>query len=253
MPDIGPTGRCSQRRTSAVRAGSESDSNGSRRSIRRRLVRSSSITMSRPMCVGTRSNRSRTMPGNSRALTSRRRCSSSAEAIDVLISMATAAPVPACSPTRSIDPRSPYTENVTSDNTAHPYARSIAAAVALTCAWSRSSSRSTSPPRHRGETSMRASTAANSRRTVAIDNVSRCPRSARETVAVETPVVAAKSDCRNPALRRRLRSTCPVRRSSMRRVCRRLLTWQLSTVRGCGRRRGRGPGSVGPGSGARGP
>ena len=75
--------------------------------------------------------------------------------------------VASCPARRSIDPRSPHAEKVTSGRVRHFHIWKCLAPISTTPAWRSSSRRSSSPPRHRTIGSNRASSIANTRRSSA--------------------------------------------------------------------------------------
>src|SRR5437588_4015363 len=101
-------------------------------------------------------------------------------------------------------PRSPNTENVTSGATNHSCSRAKAReGYSWRAEWPADSRRFSSPPRQRGTKSMRMPSARATERTASMDRLPISPRSMRETVLRDSPLLCATSSCRS---RRRIRT-----------------------------------------------
>ncbi len=209
------SGARSHRSSALPRSGKAGPSRRSRRPTRSRFADEARTASRRATPTGATPSLSLAIVRPSRALTSRRRSISSAEAISDFTSTTSRSREDGWSARRSTDPRSPKWLKLTSGVTTHPCVDRRCETAEAVDACRSSRSRSSHPPRCRTPISMSASTASNTRQSVRTDIASQRPSSICETVDCETPATVATSDCRSERARRRTRSARPTRRRSI--------------------------------------
>ena len=187
MPAIGPSGWLIQRRTPTLRAGYAADSARAWALAIRRAVASSGSTSTRATADGVQPKLFWQIFGARRALTSSRRFVSSIDPQLDLTSQTSTTRRSMCLARTSIDPRSPYSENVTSVATFQPAALStpITASISVACRQSRSLSNSA--PFHHAVILMRAPICAKWSRRSARRRSAAPPFSSRITKPRERP------------------------------------------------------------------
>ncbi len=169
----------------------------------------------RPTMRGRQPNRLNAMVGARRTLTSSIRLVSSSDPIVLFTSQTATARKPAWAAKRSIDPRSPNSENDTSAKGSHARVRNTAILPSASAACRSSSRRSAAAPFHHGTSRARPSTASNSDLIRSRRTSPALPASRRFTSRSGTRAAAAKSTWVCPARLRIRRSSRPSRSSSV--------------------------------------
>ena len=178
--------------------------------MRRWLVLVRERTSRRPTWAGRRPVRRRYAAAARRLFVANlpiRRCTS---ARTVFTSMTNSVLVGGCQARMSIGP-TPATPRSNSASTSHPASPRRRISASTSEAWSRSSNRSSSPPRHCASTTIRTPSAEAIARNTRTVKPSRSPRSSSETVCWATPAAVATSDWRFPWRMRTARRAAPRR------------------------------------------
>ncbi len=214
MPEIDRSGALSQVRISRERAGYAEVIVTSCRRTMLRAVELDGRMSRRPRWVGRTPNVRAASFGARRTFTSSERFVSSREPNVDLISQTATAYVFSCSAKRSIEPRSPNSENVTSTFVCQPRRRNTDAAASTVEAWSRSSSWSAAAPFHQAFMRRRASTAAKARRARSTLTLPMRPDSMSITSSTGMSALPASVSWVTPDRLRMARSSSPNRSSS---------------------------------------